>query len=51
MSAENQWPNKLWRETPLIRSPHISELLDCNAYLKLEVSANRNQLSELISNL
>ncbi|OBZ75685.1 Serine dehydratase-like protein [Grifola frondosa] len=29
---------KLWLETPLIHSPHISTVLGCNAYLKLEVS-------------
>lgn len=29
-------PN-LWTETPLIRSSHISNLLGCSAYLKLEV--------------
>ena len=31
------YPNKLWQETPLIRSIHISSLLECDAYLKLEV--------------
>ena len=31
------FPDKLWFETPLIRSVHISALLGCNAYLKLEV--------------
>ncbi|KAI0747897.1 tryptophan synthase beta subunit-like PLP-dependent enzyme [Daedaleopsis nitida] len=30
------FPDKLWLETPLIRSVHISSLLGCNAYLKLE---------------
>ncbi|KAI0713220.1 tryptophan synthase beta subunit-like PLP-dependent enzyme [Earliella scabrosa] len=30
------FPDKLWFETPLIRSVHISALLGCNAYLKLE---------------
>ncbi|KAI0807249.1 tryptophan synthase beta subunit-like PLP-dependent enzyme [Fomes fomentarius] len=30
------FPDKLWLETPLIRSIHISSLLGCNAYLKLE---------------
>lgn len=31
------FPDKLWLETPLIRSIHISSLIGCNAYLKLEV--------------
>ncbi|TBU32291.1 tryptophan synthase beta subunit-like PLP-dependent enzyme [Dichomitus squalens] len=30
------YPDKLWQETPLIRSIHISSLLGCDAYLKLE---------------
>ncbi|RPD53162.1 tryptophan synthase beta subunit-like PLP-dependent enzyme [Lentinus tigrinus ALCF2SS1-7] len=34
--ASNMYPDKLWLETPLIRSIHISSLLGCNAYLKLE---------------
>lgn len=29
--------DKLWSETPLIFSSHLSSLLDCNVYLKLEV--------------
>ncbi|KAI1792580.1 tryptophan synthase beta subunit-like PLP-dependent enzyme [Ganoderma leucocontextum] len=28
--------DKLWQETPLVRSVHISTLLGCDAYLKLE---------------
>ncbi|TBU32290.1 tryptophan synthase beta subunit-like PLP-dependent enzyme [Dichomitus squalens] len=30
------YTDKLWQETPLIRSIHISSLLGCDAYLKLE---------------
>ena len=29
--------DNLWQETPLLRSVHISTLLGCDAYLKLEV--------------
>ncbi|KZT65460.1 tryptophan synthase beta subunit-like PLP-dependent enzyme, partial [Daedalea quercina L-15889] len=29
-------PEKLWLETPLVYSPHISARIGCNAYLKLE---------------
>ncbi|KAI0371720.1 tryptophan synthase beta subunit-like PLP-dependent enzyme [Pilatotrama ljubarskyi] len=35
-SQEDVYREKLWLETPLIRSVHISSLLDCNVYLKLE---------------
>ncbi|KAI0362690.1 tryptophan synthase beta subunit-like PLP-dependent enzyme [Trametes cingulata] len=35
-SQESLYPNKLWLETPLIRSVHLSSLLQCNVYLKLE---------------
>ncbi|EGO03866.1 hypothetical protein SERLA73DRAFT_175550 [Serpula lacrymans var. lacrymans S7.3] len=35
MSA-NVFPEKLWLETPLIYSSHISSKLGCSAYLKLE---------------
>ncbi len=31
---------KLWLETPLVRSIHLSSLLHCNVYLKLEVSVS-----------
>ena len=31
------YTDKLWQETPLIRSIHISSLLGCDVYLKLEV--------------
>ncbi|KAM5539099.1 hypothetical protein V8D89_007322 [Ganoderma adspersum] len=37
--------DKLWQETPLVRSIHISSLLGCNGYLKLEV--RRTLLSAL----
>ncbi|KAI0720836.1 tryptophan synthase beta subunit-like PLP-dependent enzyme [Cerioporus squamosus] len=30
------YPDKLWIKTPLIRSNHISSILGCDAYLKLE---------------
>ncbi|KAL7283204.1 hypothetical protein ACG7TL_002631 [Trametes sanguinea] len=30
------YPEKLWTETPLIRSNHLSSLLQCDVYLKLE---------------
>ncbi|KAH9946307.1 tryptophan synthase beta subunit-like PLP-dependent enzyme [Epithele typhae] len=30
------FPNKLWLETPLIRSTHLSSLLGANIYLKLD---------------
>ncbi|KAI0371722.1 tryptophan synthase beta subunit-like PLP-dependent enzyme [Pilatotrama ljubarskyi] len=33
---DDLYRNKLWLETPLIRSVHISSLLQCNVYLKLE---------------
>ncbi|KAJ8455336.1 hypothetical protein ONZ51_g12504 [Trametes cubensis] len=40
MSTLNQeetlYHEKLWLETPLIRSIHISSLLQCNVYLKLD---------------
>ncbi|KAJ8453930.1 hypothetical protein ONZ51_g13322 [Trametes cubensis] len=38
MSASQQdlYPNKLWVETPLIRSPHLSSHLQAEVYLKLE---------------
>lgn len=39
MFVKDQFPGKLWLETPLIHSPHISSRLGCNVYLKLEVSA------------
>lgn len=29
--------DKLWHETPLVRSIHISSRLGCDVYLKLEV--------------
>ncbi|RPD65899.1 tryptophan synthase beta subunit-like PLP-dependent enzyme [Lentinus tigrinus ALCF2SS1-7] len=32
----NTYPDKLWLETPLIRSIHISSLLGCSVYLKLD---------------
>ncbi|KAI0831064.1 tryptophan synthase beta subunit-like PLP-dependent enzyme [Trametes gibbosa] len=35
-TQENMYANKLWLETPLIRSIHISSLLQCNVYLKLD---------------
>ena len=37
INLEMAYPDKLWQETPLVRSIHISSLLGCNAYLKLEV--------------
>ncbi|KAJ2977326.1 hypothetical protein NUW54_g11433 [Trametes sanguinea] len=30
------YPEKLWLETPLIRSNHLSSVLQCDVYLKLE---------------
>lgn len=36
MFVKDQFPGKLWLETPLIHSPHISSRLGCNVYLKLE---------------
>ncbi|EIW60594.1 tryptophan synthase beta subunit-like PLP-dependent enzyme [Trametes versicolor FP-101664 SS1] len=37
MSADHlKYGEKLWVETPLIRSTHLSSLLHCNVYLKLE---------------
>ncbi|KAH9934924.1 tryptophan synthase beta subunit-like PLP-dependent enzyme [Fomitopsis serialis] len=35
-TAADSDPEKLWLETPLIHSPHISARLNCNVYLKLE---------------
>ncbi|KZT11494.1 tryptophan synthase beta subunit-like PLP-dependent enzyme [Laetiporus sulphureus 93-53] len=36
MADADRDPEKLWLETPLVHSPHISARLGCNAYLKLE---------------
>ncbi|PCH38355.1 tryptophan synthase beta subunit-like PLP-dependent enzyme [Wolfiporia cocos MD-104 SS10] len=36
MSVADKDPEKLWLETPLVYSPHISARLGCNVYLKLE---------------
>ncbi|KZT11495.1 tryptophan synthase beta subunit-like PLP-dependent enzyme [Laetiporus sulphureus 93-53] len=36
MSTADVDPHKLWLETPLLYSSHISARLGCNAYLKLE---------------
>ncbi|KAI0362688.1 tryptophan synthase beta subunit-like PLP-dependent enzyme [Trametes cingulata] len=35
-APEDLYRDKLWLETPLIRSIHLSSLLDCNVWLKLE---------------
>ena len=35
-------PDKLWLETPLIRSIHLSSLLRSNVYLKLDVRPVRS---------
>jgi len=35
-SAADSDPEKLWLETPLVYSPHISARLGCSVYLKLE---------------
>lgn len=41
MSTDHlNYGEKLWVETPLIRSTHLSSLLHCNVYLKLEVSVS-----------
>ena len=37
----DRYPDKLWLETPLIRSTHISSLLGVDAYLKLEVGFSK----------
>lgn len=37
LGAEGRLGKDMWSETPLIWSPHLSERLNCNVYLKLEV--------------
>lgn len=37
--------DSLWQETPLLRSVHISTLLGCDAYLKLEVRRSLRVIS------
>ncbi|CDO70689.1 hypothetical protein BN946_scf184798.g4 [Trametes cinnabarina] len=36
VAPEDPYREKLWLETPLIRSSHISSLLQCDVYLKLD---------------
>ena len=40
--------SQLWVETPLVLSKHLSSLLDCDVYLKLEVNVNVISLTILI---